>query len=275
MMCAWMELLSILPPRLRREVDSLGKESMQELRLRINAPPELLLSGKVYWITGNVTQDELNFVINTASRYSPWSAATAAQGYITAPGGQRIGLCGKAIYKNGAVAGIQEVHFLCIRVARDFSGIGKKATGFSGSILILGAPGWGKTTLLRDVIRQLAETETVCVVDERGELFPRGFSRGKRMDVLTGCPKPAGIEMVLRTMGPSCIAVDEITAQADCGALIQASNCGVRLLATAHAASVQDLLNRSVYRPLVENRIFEMLLILRRDKSYIVERMTL
>lgn len=95
------------------------------------------------------------------------------------------------------------------------------------------------------------------------------------MDVLTGCPKPAGIEMVLRTMGPSCIAVDEITAQADCGALIQASNCGVRLLATAHAASVQDLLNRSVYRPLVENRIFEMLLILRRDKSYIVERMTL
>lgn len=95
------------------------------------------------------------------------------------------------------------------------------------------------------------------------------------MDVLTGCPKTAGINMVLRTMGPSCIAVDEITAEADTKALIQAANCGVRLVATAHAASVSDFRSRQVYRLLMEQRIFETLLILRPDKSYKVERMAL
>ena len=101
MMCAWKELLSILPPRLRREVDSLGKESAQELRLRINAPPELVLGGKEIWLRENVTEEDLNFIINTASRYSPWAAATMGQGYLTAPGGHRIGLCGEAVCRNG------------------------------------------------------------------------------------------------------------------------------------------------------------------------------
>lgn len=275
MMCAWKELLSILPPRLRREVDSLGKEPVQELRLRCGAPAELVLAGKSLWLAETATRDDLNFVINTASRYSPWAASTAAQGYITAPGGHRIGLCGEAVCRNGAVEGIREIHSLCIRVARDFPGIGKAATGLKGSILILGAPGWGKTTLLRDLARQLSEKEAVSVVDERGELFPEGFLRGKRMDVLTGCPKPPGIDMVLRTMGPSCIAVDEITAEGDCQALMQAANCGVRLLATAHAGSARDFRCRRVYRPLAEEGIFETLLILDRDKAYKVERMTL
>lgn len=141
MMCAWKELLSILPPRLRREVDSLGKESAQELRLRINAPPELVLGGKEIWLRENVTEEDLNFIINTASRYSPWAAATMGQGYLTAPGGHRIGLCGEAICRNGCYEGIRQVRSLCIRIARDFQGIGKDAAALKGSILILGAPG--------------------------------------------------------------------------------------------------------------------------------------
>ena len=113
------------------------------------------------------------------------------------------------------------------------------------------------------------------MIDERGELFPEAFSRGKRMDVLTGCPKPAGIEMILRTMGPDCIAVDEITAAEDAMAMVQAANCGVRLLATAHAGSSGEFRRRPVYRPLVENRVFENMAVLHADKSYHLERMTL
>lgn len=275
MRCAWKELLSILPVRLRGEIDILGRDTMQELRLRINAPPEVVLREKKIWLAGNTAKEELHFVVNAASRYSPWAASSAAHGYITAPGGHRIGLCGEAVCRNGTMEGIREVHSLCIRVARDYPGIGKAAANSQGSILILGAPGWGKTTLLRDLVRQFAEEKTVSVVDERGELFPTGFDRGKRTDVLTGCPKYIGIDMVLRTMGPSCIAVDEITAEKDCFALMQAANCGVRLMATAHADSVQDFCTRSIYQPLVKNHVFETLLILRRDKSYKVERMTI
>lgn len=273
MRCAWKELLGILPAWIRAEVDRLGRERLQELRLRCNAPPELVMPGNVQWMDRPVSAEDIRFCVNTASRYSPWSAATAAEGFITAPGGHRIGLCGEAVCKDGNVTGMREIHSVCIRVARDFPGIGREAAQYSGSLLILGAPGWGKTTLLRDMTRLIAQKETVTVIDERGELFPDGIMRGKRMDVLTGCPKPAGIEMALRTMGPQYIAVDEITAHADVMAVVQAVGCGVKLLATAHALDAQDLQRRPIYRMVREHKVFDRLLILHPDKSYHMERM--
>lgn len=275
MMCAWNELLGILPARMRSGVDRQGRDTLQEIRLRINAPPELVLSTGSLFLQETASREDLNFCVNTASRYSPWASATASKGYITAPGGHRIGLCGTVVCQSGIVTGIQELHSLCIRVARDFPGISKDAGQITGSVLILGAPGWGKTTLLRDLCRRISEKNTVSVVDERGELYPPGFERGKRMDVLSGCPKTCGIEMLLRTMGPEYIAVDEITAREDCEAMIRASNCGVHLIATAHAASLKDYFERSVYRAAVEQKLFHTILVLRPDKSYTVERITL
>ena len=272
MRCAWNELLAILPMWMRSQVDKLGKNDLQELRLRVNAPPELVLGATVKYLDRQVTREDLSTCVNTATRYSPWAGSTAAQGYITAPGGHRIGICGEAVCREGCVAGIREISSLCIRVARDYPGISKQAALLDGSILILGAPGWGKTTLLRDLSREISIKETVTVVDERGEIFPMGFIRGHRMDVLTGAPKSCGVEMALRTMGPSWIAVDEITAQEDCHALARAQGCGVRLLATAHAGSIEEFRIRPVYKYLLDNRVFSYLLILRQDKSYKTER---
>lgn len=273
MMCAWNEFLMILPHDMRNDIDQRGKNTLEELRLRINAPPELILGEERVWLTKNVTAEDLNYIINAASRYSPWAVSSISQGYLSAAGGHRIGICGEAIVKDGHLSGIREVQSLCIRIARDFSAIIHTRDVPKGSVLILGAPGWGKTTLLRDLIRQLSKTQTVAVVDERKELFPSSFYRGRQVDVLTGCPKAIGIEMLLRTMGPEYIAVDEITAEADCQALIRAANCGVKLLATAHASSVSDFLSREIYRPLVDQTVFDTLIILRRDKSYFTERM--
>ncbi len=268
MNCAWKELMALIPLRLRQEADKYS-ESLQELRLRKGLPPEWVTArGPIH--RGEPVEDEdLKFVVNAASRYSPWAAETVAQGYLTAPGGHRIGLCGT---KNPT--GLGNLTSLNIRVARDFPGIGDRLI-LGGNLLILGPPGSGKTTLLRDLIRKTSHRNTVCVVDERGELFPDGFGRGLRTDVLLGCGKAEGIDMVLRTMGPEVIAVDEITATGDCEALIKAQWCGVRLMATAHASCRDDLCRRPVYRPLVESGCFEELVILKPDKSWYLERMVL
>ena len=145
-----------------------------------------------------------------------------------------------------------------------------------GNILIIGPPGSGKTTLLRDWIRQVSNIGpgSIAVVDERGELFPADacFDAGPRTDVLSGCSKPGGLEMVLKTMGPASIAVDEITSDEDCDALIQAGWCGVRVLATAHASSVSDLKGKQLYRKLLDTGLFDQVLVMNMDKSWRAER---
>lgn len=280
MRCQWQAYLNLLPPWMRQSVDKHGKDILQELRLRLHAPPELVTGKGSIRLERSVSREDLMFCVNTASKYSPWAASTAAQGFLTASGGHRVGLCGDAVISCGCVSGIRAPTSLCLRVARDFPGIAEQAVKISGSVLIIGKPGSGKTTLLRDLVRQRSNTGTgtIAVVDEKGELFPHFqnefcFPIGQHTDILTGCGKPQGIEMVLRNMGPSVIAVDEITAEADCDALMHAGWCGVNLLATAHAGSRHDLFSRPVYRKIIESKLFETLLILQPDKSWRVERM--
>ena len=273
MRCAWNELLCLLPQWMRTDVDRLGKNTLQELRLRKGLPPALIRTDGIVYLDRKVKQEDIQFCINAASQYSPWTTASISQGYLSTAGGHRIGLCGEVVRKQGQPETMRNIRSLCIRVARDIPGIGR-GIPVDRSILILGAPGWGKTTLLRDIIRCRSEGGMqVAVVDERGELFPsEAFPIGNCTDILTGCPKEAGIHMLLRTMGPTCIAVDEITQPEDCAALIRAAGCGVLLLATAHAADIEDLRRRNVYKPLLESGIFTDIILLRPDKSWHMER---
>lgn len=275
MRCAWKDLLDILPIRMRPAVDKLGRETAREIRLRINAPPELVCSEKSINLEDRVREEDLSFCINVASRYSPWTATSVSKGYLTAPGGHRIGLCGETVLMDGKPSTIKNLTSLCIRIARDYPGIGERLSHCTGSILILGAPGWGKTTLLRDLCRIIGKTFNVAVIDERKELFPPGIPKEGRLDVLSGCPKVYGIDMALRTLGPNYLAVDEITAREDCESLIQAYNCGVHLLASAHGASLRDYKSRNIYKPLARKRIFDTVAVLHRDQSYTLERMDL
>ena len=224
----------------------------------------------------------MTFCINLASSYSPWTAATLAKGYITAKGGHRIGVCGTAVMKNGKMHGIRNVSSLCIRVSRNFPGVSGNAFKIPGSVLIIGSPGCGKTTLLRDIITQKAcrEKMNISVVDEREEIFPKNgnlfcFPPTSGIDVLSGADKINGITTVLRSMTPQVIAIDEITAPGDCEALVHAGWCGVKLLATAHAASREELFTRPLYKSILEMNLFDSLIIMHNDKTWHSERMNI
>ncbi len=278
MKCAWEALLNLLPQCIRQNVDKQGKDKLQELRLRLGMTPELIIKDGNAYLQETVTKDILQYIVNTACRYSPWTATTAS-GYITAQGGHRVGLCGEVTVKDNQITDVKNISSVCIRIARDFPGIASRI-GNQGSLLIIGRPGCGKTTFLRDVIRNRSEqgNGSVAVVDERGEIFPTSqgrqcFPPGRRTDILSGCPKGQGIQLLLRTMSPATIAVDEITDETDCHGLMHAAWCGVDLIATAHAGGMQDFLRRPVYKPLVESRIFSRVIILQPDKTWREERM--
>lgn len=282
MVCAWNELLNILPLWIRSCVDKLANNELQEIRLRLGQPLCLKTKTKNHHVDHRITATDMRYCINVASRYSPWLANTASYGYITAPGGHRIGICGDMHGAAGSVTDSAGISSLCIRVARDYPGVAQSIPKDVGSVLIIGRPGSGKTTLLRDIIRQRSDqmTETVSVVDERGEIFPRVnggfcFETGSHTDVLTACGKANGIESVLRAMSPDIIAVDEITASEDCQALFHAAWCGVKLIATAHAGNLDDLFSRPLYLPIIERKIFDTVVILDAKQRLSTKRLSL
>lgn len=269
----WKELLSILPGWLAGEVDRYAGQAPQELRLRLGRAPRLVTGMGSILLPGLVRAEDLSYCVNTASRYSPWAATTIREGFLTAPGGHRIGLCGEGVGTGADFRGLRNYTSACIRIAADHTGIAGEIAGLGGSVLLIGRPGSGKTTLLRDLIRQLSRKEAVAVIDQRRELFPPCFATGEQTDVLTGCEKDTAVDMLLRTMAPDTIAMDEITRPADCQALLRAAWCGVRLIATAHAADAMELQRRAVYRPLVQGHVFDHLITLRPDKSFSIGRM--
>lgn len=280
MNCAWKSYLNLLPVGLRQEVEGLGYDSLLEVRLRCGQAAELVTVHGSVWLNRVITREDLRFTVNIASQYSAWTSGTAAYGYITAAGGHRIGLCGQAVADRHGMTGIREPTSLCIRVAKDVEGVAKSAAQLQGSILILGRPGSGKTTFLRDLIRQKSRQSHVTVVDERQELFPQAagtfcFDPGQGTDILSCCDKAEGILAAIRCMNPDYVAVDEITAQEDCNSLLHAGWCGVSLMATAHAGSKEDLFGRPVYKPLVEKKLFQNLVIMGPGRSFRIERIRL
>ena len=278
------DILHILPIRIRCMVEKLGLDyaKLWEIRLRVNSPfilryedAEIYVSGQgqrvdnmkqAYIVTARDVNDTLECVCNH-SLYA--YEDEIRQGFVTVCGGHRVGVAGKIILDGTRIKCIRHISFLNIRVAHEIKGCCEPvlpyiyADGRLLSTLIVSAPCHGKTTLLRDMIRVVSDRgTTVGVVDERSEIAAcyKGIPQndvGMRTDVLDCCPKAAGMMMLVRTMAPELIAVDEIGGPSDVDAIFGVVNCGCRLLATAHGYSIDDVRERAGIRRLVENRIFD------------------
>ena len=284
----WRAAAALLPPHLRGpalELDELRQARAEELRLRAGRPMTAVYPEGEESIRGTaVTAADLPLVLEIATRASVHTAqAQISGGFLTVPGGHRIGICGSGVMGERRLRNLRHLSSLAIRVARAVPGAAWPVLdklwqgGQFQSTLLVSPPGAGKTTLLRDLIRCLSDGDgcpalRVGVADERGELAAMWegtpqFDVGRRTDVMDGCPKEQGLLMLLRGMNPQVLAADEITAPEDCAALEMAANCGVGLLCSAHGLDLEDLKARPLYRNLLERRVFRRLVVICRTKE--------
>ncbi|WP_329957466.1 stage III sporulation protein AA [Novisyntrophococcus fermenticellae] len=262
-------------------------DRVYEIRLRIGAPLQIIYDGRDYFLKANgggtflprnayiVTSEDVCETMEYIGNYSLYAFEDELrQGFLTVQGGHRVGIAGQVIVEDGKVKGVSPITCVNVRLSHQILGCGDTLfpylwdEGEFCHTLIISAPRCGKTTLLRDIVRQLSDGNerypgmTVGVVDERSEIAGcyQGIPQndvGIRTDVLDGCPKAEGMMMLIRSMSPQVVAVDEIGTAGDIKALESVLNCGCKILATIHGNTIDDVRKKPLLSSMVNAHIFE------------------
>ncbi|MBI0576289.1 stage III sporulation protein AA [Neobacillus cucumis] len=272
------DLISKLPPN--------QKEELEEIRIRINRPIEITTKGAPQFLSYRIQQEDAFHLMNKISHFSIYTLEEELKrGYITVSGGHRIGLAGKVILEDGRVKAIRDISSFNIRIAREKVGIADPFISFIYkdtwmNTMVIGPPQTGKTTLLRDFARIIStgvytkgiQANKVGIVDERSEIagcvngVPQ-LTFGNRVDVLDACPKAEGMMMMIRSMSPDVLIVDEIGRKEDAEAIQEAVHAGIKLMMTTHGTSLEEIKNRPSLKGILEQNIFRRFIVLSRDKG--------
>jgi stage III sporulation protein AA len=246
-----------LPTRIRADIlSAAGKlDRVEEIRLHCGRRVTLTSRGKNITTPVILTRSEIDTLLVHLCDGSVYAYRdTISEGYISLRGGIRVGVCGRAAISGARISGVYDIDTLVIRIPHSSPPLGKEIVelmreeSFTRGVLIYSPPGVGKTTLLRSLAVMLSsgkEPHRVSVIDTRGELAYSLDSPSLCLDLLSGYPKHVGLALASRTLGTEIMICDEIGSRADAEAICEAHNCGVPLIASAHAASVRELLGRT------------------------------
>ncbi|MGE5328410.1 MAG: stage III sporulation protein AA [Deltaproteobacteria bacterium] len=277
------DCLQLLPEKI--------KEEIYEIRLRAGQFPSLCISKGEYLLDelvnnfidmDKVSQEDIQDTLAVMSQNSLYAFSEEIRGgFITLKGGHRVGIVGKAVCDSNKVRNIKHFSGLNIRISRQILNSADSIIGYLIdkntflNTLIVSPPRCGKTTILRDLVRQLSNGipllgmrgQTVGLVDERSEIAAcyKGVPQnqvGIRTDVLDNCPKIEGIIMLLRAMGPEIIATDEIGSLEDADAILTALYSGVNVAVTAHGSGIKDILYKPGLKKLIKTRAFNRIIVL-------------
>lgn len=294
------EIIDVFPSALRplcRAGFEKGIE-LEEIRLRIGRP--VILSGRngeYFWNQrkqllqrsrqeGYIWQEaDMKETLSRMSQYSMYALEEELRnGFFTIQGGHRIGVAGRIVCEQGKIISFRNICSLNIRVARQMRGCARSLIPWIiqedtiYNTLLLSPPGVGKTTMLRDCIRLLSEGtkdipgKKIGVVDERSEIAASFLGvpqndLGDRTDVLDACPKAEGMRILLRSMSPQIIAVDELGSKEDCLAVEEVLHCGCRILGTMHARNAEELQEKLYLSRWLEKGFFGRFVLLWREKN--------
>lgn len=268
------QLKPVLPESVWRVIQALPEElqaELTELRLRAGAPSTVTYRGGTLFLSAVgaatplidrpvlLSAPELAEVFAALCRNSVYARAQElANGFVTYRG-CRAGICGTAVRESGAVVGFRDISAINLRIAREHPGAARELLdivlegGSIRSILLAAPPGCGKTTMLRDLCRLLSlRRYRVAVIDERSEIAGEPGHRFDlaTTDVLSGLPKSQGMEMALRTLAPQVLVIDELGGEAEVQGLLACLNAGVPVVASCHAATLEQLSRRPQVRML-------------------------
>ncbi|MCI8292755.1 MAG: stage III sporulation protein AA [Hespellia sp.] len=287
------QILQVLakPVQAVLQKEDIAFDDLQEIRMRIGQP--LIITSGGHEIIPSlynenehiVTKEEIRETLEYISHYSLYAYEhEMRQGFITIEGGHRVGVSGKAIIEGNSIKNMHFISSINIRVSHEVIGCSDQVLPYITAnkmlchTLIVSPPRCGKTTLIRDLIRQISNGNdyikgcTVGVVDERSELGGcyMGVAQnqlGMRTDILDCCPKAEGMIMLIRSMSPQVIAVDEIGTPQDVHAIEYAMHCGCKMLASVHGDSMEEIQNRPVVNHLMKQRRFERYVLLSNQPS--------